>query len=245
MFPINSSSPRRKDGPETDSPLSIEHLGSYGGDRVLIVGELPPNTRDDPSCEQFTDLREDIDDFPVWFPIIRAFNDELEIGPSPNPNRYTLDEIRFCFNQFTEYQIHTRNVYTVTGTSSDFIHRVIPDETTDECVFDDSRPIELDDVDTFLTGRAFEDTQFTNPLVSFQIGAFPAETPVNDSTVALLNFNILNQFVVELLDTSTARRSLPASMLFSEQQDQLFFVDFEAGVRRVIFSPLSIVQTFE
>lgn len=234
-----------QDGPETDSLLSIEHLDSYGGDRVLIVGELPPNTRDDPDCEQFTDLREDIDDFPVWFPIIRAFNDELEIGPSPNPNRYTLDEIRFCFNQFTEYEIHTRNVYTVTGTSSDFIHRVIADETTDECVFDDSRPIELDDVDTFLTGRAFEGTQFINPLVSFQIGVFPAETPVNDSTVALLNFNILNQFVVQLLDTSTSRRSLPASMLFSELQDQLFFVDFEAGVRRVIFSPLSIVQTFE
>jgi hypothetical protein len=34
-------------------------------------------------------------------------------------------------------------------------------------------------------------------------------------------------------------------MLFSEQQDQLFFVDFEAGVRRIVFSPLSIVQTFE
>ena len=47
------------------------------------------------------------------------------------------------------------------------------------------------------------------------------------------------------VDTSTARRSLPASMLFSEQQDQLFFVDFEAGVRRIVFSPLSIVQTFE
>jgi hypothetical protein len=70
-------------------------------------------------------------------------------------------------------------------------------------------------------------------------------TPVTDSTVALLNFNILNQFGVEVLDTSTSLRSLPSSMLFSEQQDQLFFVDFVAGVRRIIFSPLSIVQTFE
>ncbi|MBW2190241.1 MAG: hypothetical protein JRG93_11750, partial [Deltaproteobacteria bacterium] len=51
--------------------------------------------------------------------------------------------------------------------------------------------------------------------------------------------------VPEVLDTSTARRSLPASMLFSEQQDQLFFVDFATGVRRIVFSPLSIVQTFE
>jgi len=61
----------------------------------------------------------------------------------------------------------------------------------------------------------------------------------------LLNFNILNQFGVEVLDTSASRRSLPASMLFSEEQDQLFFVDFETGVRRIVFSPLSIVQTFE
>ncbi len=238
-------------GPDTDSNLSIDHLDSYGGDRVLIIGDLPPNTRAEPSCEPFIDLRDNIDDFPVWFPIIRAFNDQLEIGPSPNPSRYSLDQVRFCFNQFTEYEIHTRNVYTVIGTTSDFIHRVVPDETTGECVFDDARPIvgsgmdPLLDVDTFLTGRAFEDTQFINPLVSFQIGPFPPMTPVTDSTVALLNFNILNQFSVEVLDTSTSRRSLPASMLFSADQDQLFFVDFEAGVRRIIFSPLSIVQSFE
>jgi hypothetical protein len=55
----------------------------------------------------------------------------------------------------------------------------------------------------------------------------------------------LNQFGVEVLDTSASRRSLPASMLFSEEQDQLFFVDFDTGVRRIVFSPLSIVQTFE
>jgi hypothetical protein len=232
-------------GPAIESDLSIDLVDSYGGDRVLIVGELPPNTRDDPDCEKFEELRDEIDDFPVWFPIVRAFNNQLEIGPSPNPNRYTLDEVRFCFNQFTEYQIHTRNAYTVTGTTSGFIHRVIPDGTTGECILDDARPVELDDVDTFLTGRAFEDAQFINPLVSFQIGAFDPIVSVTNSTVALLNFNILNRFGVELLDTSVAQRSLPASMLFSLQQDQLFFVDFEAGVRRIIFSPLSIVQTFE
>ena len=237
-------------GVETDSDLSIDQMVSYGGDRVLIVGDLPPSTRDDPNCEKFEDLRDDIDDSPVWFPIISAFNDQLEIGPSPNPNRYTLGQVRSCFDQFTEYEIHTRKVYTVTGTTSGFIHRVVPDEATSECVLDDEREVVGDsmdpilDVDTFLTGRAFGDTQFINPLVSFQIGPFPPMTPVTDSTVALLNFNILNQFVPEVLDTSI-RRSLPASMLFSEQQDQLFFVDFLGGVRRIVFSPLSIVQTFE
>jgi hypothetical protein len=133
----------------------------------------------------------------------------------------------------------------VTGTTSGFIHRVIADPITGECIFDDARPVVLGDVDTFLTGRAFEDTQFINPLVSFQIGPFPLETSLTDSTVALLNFNILNQFGFEVLDTSNNRRSLPASMLFSAEQDQLFFVDFEAGVRRIVFSPLSIVQTFD
>ncbi|MBW2224665.1 MAG: hypothetical protein JRF54_10715, partial [Deltaproteobacteria bacterium] len=239
-----------QEGAETDSDLSIDHLQSYGGDRVLIVGELPPSSRGRPECEEFDDLRDDIDDSPVWFPIIHAFNVQLEIGPSPNPDRYTLDQVRSCFGQFTEYEIHTRNVYTVTGTTSGFIHRVVPDETTSECVLDlgdepNARPFDPNDVDTYLTGRAFEDTQFINPLVSFQIGPFPPMTSVTDSTVALLNFNILNQFVPEVLDTSTARRSLPASMLFSEQQDQLFFVDFATGVRRIVFSPLSIVQTFE
>ena len=235
----------QQQGPPIDSDLSIDLLESYGGDRVLITGDLPPNTRDDPNCQQFVDLEEDIDDFPVWFPIIRAFNNQLEIGPSPNPNRYTLDEVRFCFNQYTAYQIHTQNAYAVTGTTSGFIHRVVADATTGECIFDQRRPIQIDDVDTFLTSRAFEDAEFINPVVSFQIGPFPPETSISDSTVALLNFNILNQFAVEVLDTSTTLRSLPASMLFSDEQDQLFFVDYEAGVRRVVFSPLSIVQTFE
>ncbi|MFA9470375.1 MAG: hypothetical protein ACERNK_07380, partial [Deltaproteobacteria bacterium] len=235
----------QQQGPPIDSDLSIDLLESYGGDRVLITGDLPPNTRDDPNCQQFVDLEEDIDDFPVWFPIIRAFNNQLEIGPSTNPNRYTLDEVRFCFNQYTAYQIHTQNAYAVTGTTSGFIHRVVADATTGECIFDQRRPIQIDDVDTFLTSRAFEDAEFINPVVSFQIGPFPPETSISDSTVALLNFNILNQFAVEVLDTSTTLRSLPASMLFSDEQDQLFFVDYEAGVRRVVFSPLSIVQTFE
>ena len=76
---------------------------------------------------------------------------------------------------------------------------MIPDENTGECVFDESRPIvfdpdTLEDVDTLLTGRAFQGTQYINPLVSFQIEEFTI-TPT-DSTVALLNFNILNQFGV-------------------------------------------------
>jgi len=217
---------------------------SYVGDRLLITGELPPSTRDEPACESFLDLEDEIDERPVWFPIERAFNDQLEIGPSPNPSRYTLDEVRACFNQFTEYQVHTNDVYTVTGTTTGFIHRVVPDENG-ECVLDDERPVVLDDVDTYLAGRAFEDTQFINPLVSFQIGPYPPETSVTDATVAVLNFNINNQFTSLVLDTSAGRLSLPSSMLFSAQQDQLFFVDFEAGVRRIVFSPLNIAQTFE
>jgi hypothetical protein len=236
-------------GPEVESDLSIDRLSSYGGDRVVIVGELPPNTRDDEDCKDFEDLLDDVDDRQIWFPIVRAFNNQLEIGPSPNPNNYTLDQVRFCFNQFTEYQIHTQNVYTVTGTSSGFIHRVIPDPMTGECILDDDpdsgRPFDPNDVDTYLTGRAFEDTQFINPSVSFQIGPFPTDVVPTDATVALLNLNILSQFGLEVLDTSNALRSLPASMLFSEQQDQLFFVDFEQGVRRIVFSPLSLVQSFE
>jgi hypothetical protein len=235
-----------QDGTPGDSGLSIDELQAYGGDRLVIIGELPPSTRDDDDCKrQFEDLLDDIDDRQVWFPIIRAFNEQLEIGPSPNPDRYTLEETRACFNQFTEYQVHTRNVYTVTGSDSDFIHRVVPDETTGECVFDEERPIVPEDVDTFLTGRAFPGTQFVNPLVSFQISDFNEELVLTDATVALLSFSILNQFGFEILDTGGSTRSLPASMLFAPENDQLFFVDFHAGVRRIVFSPLNIVQTFD
>ena len=232
----------RQSGPEIDSGLSIDALSTYVGDRLLIVGELPPSTRDNPRCANFVDLEEDLDQFQVWFPILRAFNDELEIGPSPN-NRYTLDDVRFCFNQYTQYQIHTQAVYTVTGSVNRFIHNVVPGPN-DECIFDPDRPVGPD-VDTFLTARAVPGTQFINPFVSFQIAAFPPGTNPTNTSVVLLNFNISNQFTPLVLDTSTSLGSLPSSMLFSPLQDQLFFVDLRNGVRRIVFEPLSIVQTFD
>ncbi len=221
----------------------------YRGDRVLITGELPPNRMNDPDCEKFQDVPDEIDDSPVWFPIVRAFNDELEIGESPNPSRYTLEQVAFCFNQFTEYQIHTRGAYTVVGTSSGFIHRVIPDPITNECVLDAERPIEAPggvlDVDTVLSGRAFPGVQFINPLVSFQIQRFAEGLAVTDSTVVVLTFNISNGFGVLLFDTSAGGTSLPSSMLFSESFDRLYFVDLVRGVREIAFEPLSSVQSFQ
>ncbi len=235
-------------GPQTADATLVE---SYVGDRLVITGELPPSTRDDPECQDFQDLMDDLDERQVWFPIRRAFNNELEIGESTNPTRYTLDEVRACFPQFTQYQIHTRAAYSVTGTTSGFINRVIPGDD-EECVLDPSRPVDLPtaedpyvDVDTYLAGRAFAGKQYINPLVSFQIGPFPPDSgdPIPNATV--LNFNISNQFGRLFLDTSARPLSLPSSMLFAPQQDQLYFVDFESGVRRIVFSPLNIVQTFE
>ncbi|MDH3653966.1 MAG: hypothetical protein OEN21_06845 [Myxococcales bacterium] len=235
-------------GPQPADAALVE---SYVGDRLVITGELPPSTRDDTDCEDFQDLVDDLNERQVWFPILRAFNDELEIGESTNTNRYTLAEVRACFPEFTQYQIHTQQAYTVTGTVSGFINRVIPAQN-DECVLDPSRPVDLPtdddefvDVDTYLSGRAFANKQYINPLVSFEIGPFPPDAgdPIPDATV--LNFSISNQFGRLALDTSAGLISLPASMLFAPQQDQLYFVDLEAGIRRIVFSPLNIVQTFE
>jgi len=235
-------------GPQPADAALVE---SYVGDRLVITGELPPSTRDDTDCEDFQDLMDDLDERQVWFPILRAFNNELEIGESTNPNRYTLAEVRACFPEFTQYQIHTQQAYTVTGTASGFINRVIPGEN-EECVLDPSRPVDLPtdddefvDVDTYLSGRAFASKQYINPLVSFEISPFPPDAgdPIPNATV--LNFSISNQFGRLALDTSAGLISLPASMLFAPQQDQLYFVDLEAGIRSIVFSPLNIVQTFE
>ncbi len=234
-------------------PADAALIGPYPGDRLLITGDLPPSTRDEPNCEKFRELRDNIDNDPVWFPILRAFNNQLEIGESENSG-YTLAEVRSCFPQFTEYQIHTQDAYAVTGTQTGFIHRVIPDPAadSDECILDPNRPVDLPteadpfvDVDTYLTGRAFEGTQFINPLVSFKISLFPEDATVTDTTIALLNFNISNQFRDLVLANAAAVRSLPSSMLFFPEQDQLFFVDLEAGVSRIQFSPLNFAQTLD
>ncbi len=235
-------------GPQPADAALVE---SYLGDRLVITGELPPITRDDPACEEFQDLRDDLDERQVWFPILRAFNQELEIGESTNTARYTLDRVRACFPEFTEYQIHTQQAYTVTGTTSGFINRVIPG-ALDECILDPSRPVDLPtaddpfvDVDTYLAGRAFVSKQYVNPFVSFQISPFPPEAGEPIPNATLLNFNVSNQFVRLGLDTGVGISSLPASILFAPQQDQLYLVDLDAGIRRIVFSPLNIVQTFQ
>jgi hypothetical protein len=136
---------------------------------------------------------------------------------------------------------------------SSFVHRVIADPADGGlCIFDPERPVDVPmdsddafDVDTFLTGRAFPATEFINPLVSFEITDFDDMVTPTDSTIAVLSFSVLNEFGPQTQDTSTGARSLPASMLFSPDQDQLYFVDFEEGVQRIVFSPLSIIQTFD
>jgi hypothetical protein len=234
-------------GPQPADAALVE---SYVGDRLVITGDLPPSTREDPDCEDFQDLMDELDERQVWFPILRAFNNELEIGDSNNTNR-SLAKVRACFPEFTQYQIHTEQAYTVTGSVSGFINRVIPGEN-DECVLDPSRPVDLPtdddefvDVDTYLSGRAFASKQYINPFVSFEISPFPPDAgdPIPNATV--LNFSISNQFGRLALDTSAGLISLPSSMLFAPQQDELYFVDLESGVQRIVFSPLNIVQTFE
>ncbi|MFW2390170.1 MAG: hypothetical protein ACN4G0_17670, partial [Polyangiales bacterium] len=233
-------------GEQNGSDPNAGLLNDYVGDRLVITGDLPPETRGTTACSDFVDLKDDIDDRQIWFPIVEAYDDQVKIGPAPPNARYTLAQVRACYTQFTEYQIHTQSAYTVTGTETGFIHRVIPDPDNDgECILDATRPIVPDDVDTYLTGRAFPEQQYINPLVSFQISAFPEGTTPTDSTVALLSFNVTNLFTSLGINTSAGFRSLPASMLFAPEQDQLFFVDYEAGVRRIQFSPLNIAQTFE
>ncbi len=221
----------------------------YVGDRLLIVGIPPASRRDDPACLEFEDVPDEIEDLPIWFPIVRAFNDQLEIGPSPNPGRYTLAEVAFCYPEFTEYQIHTQDAYTVTGTLNGFVNRVVPDPMTNECVLDENRPIEAPggvlDVDTVLSGRAFPGVQYVNPFVSFEIQPFSGEVPITDSTFAVLTFSLFNGYGFLVIDTSAGLSSLPSSMSFSPNFDQLFFVDLEVGVRRIIFDPLSTQQTFQ
>lgn len=131
----------------SDTPANTE----YAGDRLLIAGPLPNVASSDESfCDSlFGDIEDEIDDLPVWFPILRAFNDELELGPSPNPNRYSFDDILTCFTGFTDYEVRTQDAYSVVGTTTGFTHRVIPasaddvsaDVELDECILDPDRPI--------------------------------------------------------------------------------------------------------
>ncbi|MEM7436988.1 MAG: hypothetical protein AAF436_17670, partial [Myxococcota bacterium] len=244
-----------------DPLISAQFFNSeYEGDRLFITGELPVATEADTFCDQlFGDVPDEIDDLPVWFPIVQAFDNEVEIGPSPNPGRYSFDDVLTCYPQFTDYEVHTRGVYTVVGTTTGFVHRVTASEDDGACVLDETRPVnclvqengecpEEDpvlDVDTVLTGRAFPQAQYVNPLVSFEIGPFSDDAQPTDSTQAVLTFSIFNAFTVLTIGTDGGLRSLPSSMTYSPLLEDLFFVDLQSGVRQLTFSPLSTVETFQ
>ena len=201
-----------------DTGLSIDLVDSYGGDRVLIVGELPPEHPRRPRlCKQVQRPGGGHRRLPGLVPdhpgVQQSARDRPVAQPqSVHPRRGEVSASTSSPSIRSTRRTRTRSPGRRRGSFTESI----PDPTTGECVSSTAtRPVvgddtgEVLDVDTFLTGRAFRGLAIHQPkLVSFPDRAVSLQRhlPLTDSTVALLNFNILNQFGVEVLDTSTTRR---------------------------------------
>ncbi len=240
-------------------------LVSYAGDQLVITSDLPAKKEDRPECSDFLDNADDFEDRPIAFRIVSAFSDQLELGEPTNPDLdYDFDKVLFCFDQLVEYEVWTYDAYSVTGGATGFVNRGIPDSLDKRCILDPNRapetfPDSTDlDPDTLFNGRAFPDTQFTNPFVSFKIEDFPERetapggetvdpgTPPPAGTTVRLSFRIENPSDPEVQDTNTtAPFSSPSSLLFSPEVDQLFFVDSFVGVERWSLDPVTRRDTFQ
>ncbi len=113
---------------------AAEPEAGYAGDMLIITSDVPDDAPT--GCEIFA-----LDDSgtradPIAIPIAVATGDTLTLG-EPIGDR-TLGQVVACFPELLGYEIRTQGVYTVVGSRTGFVHRVVEDPGSSACLVDRS-----------------------------------------------------------------------------------------------------------
>lgn len=141
-------------------------MASYGGDAVVVTSDLPVLTADDPACAAFVTPSDGSERAPVGFVIESASDDRLLLGAPLGD--YDFAQVQGCFPGRVDLQLRSHGAYTVTGSASGFVHRMIaaPDG---RCVPDPELAPVAGDARSYRSGRAFAGTVFDNGSIAFRI----------------------------------------------------------------------------
>ncbi|MEZ4288060.1 MAG: hypothetical protein R3A47_07930 [Polyangiales bacterium] len=205
----------------------------YAGDQLVVTSAIPDsrNEASDPSCGRFVDNLDRVEPVVLGFEILHAEEFALTLG-QPTQQEFSLNDIVGCFGEHLDYEVRSRDAYTVSSTSLGFVHRVIA--TDNGCRVDTDRAIVADDLDTYLNGRAFPNQVYSNPRVTFLIEPFGDS--VGNVDVSQLVFDINNPFqswrfsTGSNLASQSTISSLPRRTLYEPLNDDLYVVDEALGL---------------
>lgn len=224
----------------SDVPGGDEPEAGYAGDVLAITAALPEDRRE--SC--LSTFPEDAAGVPatVLVPIVRAFDDHLELEATGTVDGVPVDWSRIaeCYVQLVTFDVRTRDVYTVVGDRSRFLHRVVARDTDEHCEVDTSAP-------RTRVGRARPDTDFVSPFVAFHIG--PTTFVDQRVGLAFVIGNVPPRLAVDFGTIGAGSRfvgSLPSSLRYNAIDRRLYAIDEAArGLVQLDLAPFSVLHTYE
>lgn len=210
----------------------------YGGDMLVVTGEMPPSTRGLPECAKFL-LPEEDDSRErerIAFAIEAASPGVLRLGAAlPGGLDTSFDEVRGCFPEPTAYAVHARDAFVVGGLRTITRHRVQDVGGACRVVmgdFDPTRP------DTYRVFRAFPGRTFIAPEIAFELRA--PEGGIATGTEVALGFQVGNVPGMVAVDAGT----LVESMLYAPTGTVLYVVDAGATTGLVAYRFDTLARLF-
>jgi hypothetical protein len=192
-------------------------------------------------CEALTAEREDGYPPRIAFGISRSFDDRLELEPTLIPDRgpeglsaglLTYELVRYCMaGMLMDYEVRSRQSYTVVGDTSGFLHGV--------CVGEDGLCAACDGATA--GGRAYEEQLFDNGVIAFRLAAQDERDPtfaleIRPGSVSVLSANI--GYVGSYYYTYG---TLPVELRYENASRTLFAVD--TVLRGLVLIPLQPFPT--
>ena len=225
-----------------DVPSNALESG-YVGDQLVILSELPPQSRDLPECQLAA-----VDTFgrpkTLAFPVLRSYRDALLLGPLSLDGTATFEVAQRCFDAVLKYELRTQQAYTVVGSLSG----------DGRCAIDSTLPFDPAVPATYRHGRALPGRPFLNPYIAFQIqhkGDNPA-APLAAGANAQLRFSIGQSPDVLALDINagqtgnSVRSVLPSLLRYSITDNRLYAIDESSrGLVQIDLSPFRFLRAFE
>lgn len=222
----------------------------FDGDLLAVLGPLPTSSTAD--C-QATFMGANGEFREVLIPIVRSFEDRLELG-TPRPIRIdaattrdvNLATVEACFPELVNYEVRTGGRYAVIGSTTGFLHRVIgdpllpvpmPGEAGRPCVLDATQPAER-------TGRAVHGVEFANGRVRFKIDGDP---PTAGEEI-VVSFSLRNPNVRLLADVSGVDSGVaaPGAVRWNPNDGRLYVVDTgNRGLIQYGLAPFAELRSFE
>lgn len=215
----------------------------YGGDLLVLTGEMPPSTADLESCADFL-AESGGRRIRIAFAIEEAYADHLVLGDFVPDGSYTLTSALnsnptavfaralSCFTENVAFEIRVRGAYVVVGGDSTPRHRVVGG-VGGRCTIDFvGQPYDATQPDTARSFRALPGVTFIHPQVAFRISDYAVPSGVS----AVLLFDVVD--VPSLLRVDAGLFSTHAA--FNPADQRLYVVDTTGiGVRPYALTPIT------